>query len=58
MYQQTPSDQSKNYLQIMNHPRAHEFARIVEWSIQTEGFKESTPMKAVENTRVNLAVSA
>jgi len=57
MHKNTPSNQSKNYSQIMNHPRAHEFARIVDWSVQTEGFKESTPMKAVEIRQVNLAVA-
>ncbi len=57
MHTKTASNQSKNYSQMMNHPRAHEFARIVEWSIQAEGLKDGSPVKTAETTQVNLAIA-
>jgi len=50
------SDQAKNYLWMLHHPRIYELTRIVDFPIQAEGLKERAPIESTEITQISLAV--
>lgn len=58
MNKKMASDQSINYLQIINHPRVHELSRIINFPIQAEDLKEQTQIESTEIPQINLAAPA
>ncbi|WP_161485593.1 MULTISPECIES: hypothetical protein [unclassified Polynucleobacter] len=58
MNQESSLEHDKNYLSMMNHPRIHELARIVDFPQTIEGPQHATQMSLKNIAPIKLAALA